>query len=297
MGVSRSWMIGSLCFVTSSLSFRTSPSSCFWKKRLLCPLLPASRRAMASMSQDPPTTRELTNVAQNYLEVLAKIQALNPQVRLVAVSKTKPIEFIQAAYDAGCRCFGENYVQELVEKAPALPKDISWHFIGTLQSKKTKLLVTSVGGGAGGPPLTVETVTSIKLANKLQQFVAVANDHPDQRQQQSIIVFVQINTSNEESKGGITSVEEAIEVCRHIHDACPNLRLQGLMTIGAIGDLSCFTTLHTYKTAVESAIPDVGVLELSMGMSGDYAEAIQAGSTNVRVGSTIFGARDYTTSQ
>lgn len=216
-------------------------------------------------------------VAEQYGIVKDRVRELNPDVRLVAVSKTKPKELLQVVYDAGCRCFGENYAQELMEKAVAMPNDISWHFIGNLQSNKVKKLVENV------EILTVETVDTTKLANRLNQ---VATEH-----NKDVTVFVQVNTSLEDSKGGISSLDEVKEVCRHILDSCDKLKLQGLMTIGAVGDLSCFTKLKEYRDTVNE---ELGVsLELSMGMSNDYEEAIAAGSTNVRVGSTIFGARDY----
>jgi PLP dependent protein len=254
----------------------------------------------------------IIEVKENYLRVRDHINVLNPNVRLVAVSKTKPISLLRAAYDAGCRCFGENYVQEMIEKIPAFDTAVAWHFIGTLQSNKAKLLVSSVwsSGGASAsatrtgteetatdeaprpsrptPSLTIETVTSIKLANKLEQAAA---DIPGCH----ITVFVQINTSDEDSKGGICTMAEATELCRYIDDQCHHLTLAGLMTIGAPGDNSCFTRLCDYKTAIETALypSRTTPLELSMGMSNDYEAAILAGSTNVRVGSTIFGARDY----
>jgi PLP dependent protein len=338
-------VISSFSFlVRSSLSFRlhTLSSSSYSSFSAYSAASVTRRRAVAllmSSSSSPPlppppepapaaattttTTMEedatmITEVKENYQRVRDHINSLhggpnNNNVRLVAVSKTKPIALLRAAYDAGCRCFGENYVQEMIEKVPAFsslsPDDpIAWHFIGTLQSNKAKLLVTSVWSGATStssteelateasssprqPSLTIETVTSIKLANKLEQAAADIPGDIDCH----ITVFVQINTSDEDSKGGICNLIEATQLCRYIDEKCDHLTLAGLMTIGAPGDMSCFTRLQEYKTAIEtSLVPNrTTPLELSMGMSNDYEAAILAGSTNVRVGSTIFGARDY----
>ena len=205
--------------------------------------------------------------------------------RLVAVSKTKPVDLLREAYDAGQRDFGENYVQEIISKAPDMPEDVAWRFIGKLQSNKAKALVHGV------PSLVcIETVDSAKLANKLQG-AAAALDPP---RATPLGVMVQVNTSPwEGSKGGVLA-DEAPALAEHIRDACPDLRLVGLMTIGQSGEASCFGTLRDCRDAVAASLdvsPDS--LELSMGMSGDFAEAIQAGSNSVRVGSSIFGARDY----
>ncbi|PRW55987.1 proline synthase co-transcribed bacterial-like protein -like [Chlorella sorokiniana] len=172
----------------------------------------------------------------------------------------------------------------MVEKAPQLPADISWHFIGHLQSNKVKALLEAV------PNLSLlETVDSEKLANKLDSTVAALGRPP-------LAVFVQVNTSGEESKYGVEP-QDCVALARHIHTSCSNLRLAGLMTIG-MPDYSSrpenFQCLAECRSAVCEALglPEAEV-ELSMGMSGDFEQAIEMGSTNVRVGSTIFGARQY----
>jgi len=220
-------------------------------------------------------------------------------VRLVAVSKTKPVALLEAAYASGQRVFGENYVQELVEKVPLLPSDISWHFIGALQSNKVNALVQAFSSDTseGLSRLTVETVSSEKLANKLNKAASREGDENENYViNDRLSVFVQINTSGEDSKSGVEPGDECIALCRHIVEQCPQLTLKGLMTIGAPGDVSCFDTLVTCRNQVFEALPNivVGGLELSMGMSGDFETAIAKGATNVRVGSTIFGERDYT---
>lgn len=208
--------------------------------------------------------------------------------RLVAVSKTKPNELILEAYDAGQRDFGENYVQELVGKAPQLAErapDIAWRFIGKLQSNKAKPLLQGVPG-----LVAVETVTSSKLADKLQ--TAAAAVRPPRPK--PLDVFLQIDTSPWEGTKNGLAPDEATAVASHIVAGCPALRLAGLMTIGAPGDSSCFDTLRACrKSLAETLGVPVESLEMSMGMSGDFEEAVRAGSTSVRVGSAIFGARAY----
>jgi len=215
-------------------------------------------------------------------------------VRLVAVSKTKPVALLRAAYDAGQRDFGENYVQELIEKAALMPDDTRWRFIGTLQSNKARALVHAV------PNLdAVESVGSSKLADVLDRAVASSAQEP--RGARPLTVFVQVNTSGEESKSGCTP-SEAAKIVRHIVEHCKNLRFAGLMTIGAL-DYSpnpiCLERLVRLRDEVARAIGSVSPteIELSMGMSGDFEQAIALGSTSVRVGSTIFGARNYQSSK
>ncbi|XP_037408383.1 pyridoxal phosphate homeostasis protein-like isoform X2 [Triticum dicoccoides] len=193
-------------------------------------------------------------------------------VRVVAIGKTKPVSLLRQLYDAGHRCFGENYVQEFVTKAPQLPEDIRWHFVGHLQSNKVKSLVGNE-----------------KIANHLDRAVVSLGREP-------LKVMVQVNTSGEESKSGIDP-SKCVELAKHVKLACPNLILSGLMTIG-MKDYSStpenFKALANCKLEVCKAL---GIpterFELSMGMSGDFEQAIELGSTNVRVGSTIFGPREY----
>ena len=211
-------------------------------------------------------------------------------VRLVAVSKTKPPALIRAAYDAGQQHFGENYVQELVEKAnhPLLcDLDIYWHFVGHLQRNKAKLL-------ASVPHLwMVETIDTAKLATSLN------SSWSDLAFPQKLKVMVQVNTSGEESKYGCPP-EGTVELTNHILQSCPQLDFTGLMTIGRLshdynqGPNPDFELMRQLKLKI---VDQLGLseekVELSMGMSADFEEAIAAGSTNVRVGSTIFGARTF----
>ncbi|KAL1530296.1 hypothetical protein AB1Y20_001207 [Prymnesium parvum] len=207
-----------------------------------------------------------------------------PAPTLIAVSKTKPTPLLQAAYDAGQRDFGENYVQEVVEKAPALPPDVRWHFIGHLQTNKVKDLVAV-------PNLfCVHTVDSLKLANELQKRTAALR--PDR----PLEVMVQVNTSAEESKSGCAPTE-CLALCSELVASCPLLSLRGLMCIGkyssaegvADEDFACLVACRQQVAAMLKLDPST--LALSMGMSHDFEVATRAGSTHVRVGSTIFGAR------
>ena len=228
--------------------------------------------------------------------VLKTVQALSQSLgrappRLVAVSKLQPVAAVLGAHAAGCLHFGENYVQELLEKAPQCPGDIRWHFIGQLQSNKAKALV------AGVPNLwAVESVDSVKLAQLLDKAAGAraAAAAGGGAAPEPLRVFVQINTSGEEQKGGVGPGEGAA-LALFIAQQCPHLRLQGLMTIGKLGEVASvyFERLAGERDAVAAALGvDAGALELSMGMSGDYELAIERGTSSIRVGSAIFGARE-----
>lgn len=214
----------------------------------------------------------------------AKADAGREDVQLVAVSKTKPMELLRAAYDNGQRHFGENYVQELVSKAEQMPSDIKWHFIGPLQTNKAKALASIANLHV------VETVDREKAASALEKAVVnVGRDTP-------LNVMVQVNTSGEETKSGCVP-GDSIQLARAIVNDCPHLRLVGLMTIGApdtSDEPAAFKILKEERDAVAQALgSSVDSLQLSMGMSGDFEAAIKMGSNSVRVGSTIFGAREY----
>jgi PLP dependent protein len=224
------------------------------------------------------------------MSIQANLRAIQDQiskqatksVRLVAVSKTKPNNDILAAYDAGHRHFGENYVQELVEKAQELPKDINWHFIGSIQSNKIKQLCSI-------PNLyVVETIDSEKKAFSFEK-ASLDRDTP-------LKIFMQVNTSGEETKSGI-SPKDAVNTARTIKNQCPHLQFAGLMTIGSPEASKYeinpdFEILSNLKVAIEREL-GFDNLELSMGMSDDYLMAVNQGSTNIRVGSSIFGTRNY----
>lgn len=216
----------------------------------------------------------------------AALKAEPRPVRLVAVSKTKPVEALKEAYDAGHRHFGENYVQELVDKAPVMPPDVQWHFIGHLQGNKVSTLVKGCPGLA-----CLETIDSEKLARTLDK--AWSASYPERK----LRVMVQVNSSGEETKNGVDAKDVA-GICTVIARECEGLELAGLMTIGAPDYSGCrtedFETLKRCRDEVASVLSlDAESLEMSMGMSSDYETATREGSTSVRVGSSIFGARHY----
>lgn len=212
-------------------------------------------------------------------------------VRLVAVTKTKPVEDIITAYECGQRHFGENYIIELEEKTRHpkiidICREIKWHFIGHLQTNKAKNLVAI-------PNLYMcETVHSEKLAKKLQKELEKAG------KTEKLKVLVQVNTSGEENKNGV-STSKVSDLVNLILTKCPELEFTGLMTIGSFdhsladGVNPDFIKLLKCRDDVcRRCNLQVEDVELSMGMSHDYEHAIELGSTNVRVGSTIFGARN-----
>lgn len=208
-----------------------------------------------------------------------------PVPNLVAVSKYKSANDIKALYDLGHRHFGENYVQELLEKSKMLPADIQWHFIGNLQSNKCKIAREI-------PNLAfIETLDSESKATKLNSF-------REETGFGTLYVYIQVNTSGENQKSGLSEFAEIEQLAHHVRKNCPNLVLKGLMTIGSLAESKSSTVNHDFsklasirqQLASSLNVPEQS-LGLSMGMSNDYHEAIRQGSTNVRVGSLIFGAR------
>jgi pyridoxal phosphate enzyme (YggS family) len=158
------------------------------------------------------------------IAVAQKASPLGQSVKLIAVSKTKAVEIIQEAYDGGQRDFGENYVHEIEAKAPLLPQDINWHFIGHLQSNKiSKVMVDNLH--------CIQTVDSQKLAGKLQTSCKAKD--------RNLNVMVQLSTSDEDTKNGL-DLPEALEVVNFIRTECDRLRFTGFMTIGKSGDLTSF---------------------------------------------------------
>ncbi|KAH0542178.1 hypothetical protein FGG08_003399 [Glutinoglossum americanum] len=238
------------------------------------------------------------NISSVALQVIAA--AGERPIRLVAVSKLKPASDILALHNSstasppgfGQLHFGENYQQELLEKSRLLPNTIRWHFIGQLQTNKCRPLAEQI------PNLwCVESVDTTKKADQLEKGRAKISASAAEVK---LRVFVQVNTSHEESKSGCEP-SEAADLSKHILEKCPHLHLQGLMTIGAIARSRAtsqdnpnedFITLRQARDRVAETLGvDKEALELSMGMSGDFEGAIREGSTEVRVGSTIFGER------
>lgn len=225
----------------------------------------------------------LDQVRHRISTAISRHRTSGTTVQLVAVSKTKPIPLIMSAYNAGHRHFGENYVQELKQKATEMPDDIKWHFIGALQSKKAKML-------ASIPNLyIVESVDKEKTAVALDKAVASAGIVSQLK------VLVQVNTSGEDSKSGC-EVGESADLVKIIQ-TCKYLQFSGLMTIGAPDDSEEPAAFRILREERDRVADVIGVksqsLILSMGMSDDFETAIEMGSDSVRVGSTIFGARIY----
>lgn len=227
-------------------------------------------------------------IQENIKHVEEKIAAAckksgrNPEdVTLIAVSKTKPVTMLKEAYDYGCRDFGENKVQELVDKWEQLPKDIRWHMIGHLQRNKVKYIVDKV--------YLIHSVDSIRLAEEISKEAAKKNV--------TVSILVEVNVAEEESKFG-TTCEEAYKLVDDIAKL-PNIVVKGLMTIAPYVENSeenrqYFEKLHQiYVDIVDKNIDNVYMDELSMGMTGDFEVAVTEGATYVRVGTGIFGERNY----
>lgn len=228
-------------------------------------------------------------------------------VRLVAVSKLKPASDVLALHKspASHAHFGENYLQELLEKSRLLPATIKWHFIGGLQSNKCVTLARDVRG-----LWAVESVDTEKKATLLDKgrgerkpdAEEVEAEAVDGEADSRLRIYVQVNTSGEENKAGVEPAS-APALARHIREKCPRLKLQGVMTIGAIARSRATTAENENEDFVclretrDRIVRELGLtgadaeLELSMGMSQDFEGAIALGSDQVRVGTTIFGER------
>eukprot|EP01038_Epipyxis_sp_PR26KG_P004155 gene4155-5919_t len=243
---------------------------------------PSEQANDLSQTEQPTIVANANLISKRMSDAAEFVNRNSESIRLVAVSKTKSATDIKLLYEAGHRNFGENYFQELLDKAAVLPSDICWHFIGHLQSAKANKLIREVPNLA-----IVETVDSIKLANKLNN---ACKSYP----REPLKIFLQVDTSGEATKSGLDIGNELIEAALFIVENCPKLQLCGLMTIGAPDDFTCFDKLVSCRNDVAIAIGvDIESLELSMGMSGDFEEAIKRGATSVRVGSLIFGERIY----
>ena len=204
-------------------------------------------------------------------------------VKLIAISKTKPVTMLREAYELGCRDFGENKVQELIGKYDQMPDDVRWHLIGHLQRNKVKYIVDKV--------YMIHSVDSLRLAEEISKEAAKKNV--------TVSVLVEVNVSNEASKFG-TSADDAVSLVEQIAKL-PNILVKGLMTIAPYVEDSQKNRLYfaklkqIYVDIIHKNIDNVCMEELSMGMTGDYEVAIEEGATYIRVGTGIFGERQYTT--
>ena len=205
------------------------------------------------------------------------------EVTLVAVSKTKPVSMLQEAYDAGARVFGENKVQEIMDKYDQLPSDIKWHMIGHLQRNKVKYIIDKVA--------MIHSVDSLRLAQTIEQEAA--------KKDIVMPVLLEVNVAEEESKFGL-KVDEVLPLLQEISEFS-HIQVNGLMTIAPFVEnpeenREVFRTLKKLSVDISAKnINNVTMSVLSMGMTGDYEVAVQEGSTMVRVGTGIFGERDYST--
>ena len=221
----------------------------------------------------------------NVRDNLSKLRASLPDgVKLVAVSKFHSVATIQEAYDAGQRIFGENRVQELIAKQPVLPGDIEWHFIGSLQTNKVKYIAPFIS--------MIQSVDSLKLMQEINRQAENCN--------RTIRVLLEVHIAEEESKHGFTPGECITFFSDGISEKYKNIQVCGLMGMATFTDDLAqvgreFSTLQTLfgEIRMMQAIDKSTFTELSMGMSDDYLTAIEAGSTMVRIGSALFGARDY----
>jgi PLP dependent protein len=213
-------------------------------------------------------------------------QGLPAVCKLIAVSKTNPVEKIQEAYDAGQRIFGENKVQELTPKYNALPKDIEWHMIGHMQTNKVKYIAPFIH--------LIHSVDSYSVLEEINKQAAKAN--------RKISCLLQIHIAKEESKFGFSEEEVLTLIDSGAFEKFEDIAIEGLMGMATFtSDVtqvrSEFSRLKVFFERLKSSTlpPNIKMKELSIGMSADYQIAIEEGSTMIRVGSAIFGERHYTT--
>ena len=228
----------------------------------------------------------MSSIAENIKDVERRLAgALNGAegAKLIAVSKTKPVEMLKEAYDAGIRDFGENKVQEIVDKFDKLPSDIRWHMIGHLQTNKVKYIVDKV--------YMIHSVDSVRLAQEISKRAIACN--------RRIPVLIEINIGDEESKFGIRP-EELENMLRCVNDL-EGIKISGLMCVApfvenAEENRTYFSQMKQLSVDImRKNIDNIDMNVLSMGMSGDYVVAAQEGATYVRVGTGIFGERYYNT--
>ena len=214
-------------------------------------------------------------------EVLASAGRNAEDATLIAVSKTKPVSMISEVYDAGCRDFGENKVQEMCGKMPLLPEDIRWHLIGHLQTNKVKYIAEKV--------YMIHSVDSVKLAREI--------DKEAGKHSRVIPILLEVNVAGEDSKFGLRP-EDVKDTVLEI-SGYKNVHISGLMTVAPYTvdeeeNRQYFAILRQLSIDIQKEnIDNVSMDILSMGMTGDYKTALQEGATLIRVGTGIFGERDY----
>ncbi len=228
------------------------------------------------------TIRENMRAVEDRIAAACQEAGRKPEdVTLIAVSKTKPVEMLREAYECGCRDFGENKVQELLDKYEVMPRDIRWHMIGHLQRNKVKYIVDKV--------YLIHSVDSLRLAEEISKEAGKKNV--------CVNILVEVNVANEETKFG-TTCEDAKQLVQDIAKL-PNICVKGLMTIApfvenAEKNRPFFSKLKKISVDIMGEhIDNITMENLSMGMTGDYEVAVSEGATCVRVGTGIFGARQY----
>lgn len=223
----------------------------------------------------------LFQIQENIRKACEKSGRDPEEITLIAVSKTKPISMLEEAYEAGSRDFGENKVQEIMDKYPALPKDIRWHMIGHLQRNKVKYIVDKV--------CLIHSVDSLRLAEEINL--------QSEKHQVETDILIEINIAQEESKFGVSKTE----VIKLVEEASklPYIHIKGLMAVAPFTEnqednRKYFREIKELSVDImEKNIDNVNMSVLSMGMTGDYMVAIEEGATMVRVGTGIFGERNY----
>ena len=223
----------------------------------------------------------LRQVEENIKEACKRAGRDPSEVTLIAVSKTKPVSMLMEAYQEGVRTFGENKVQEIMDKYDQLPQDVQWHMIEHLQRNKVKYIIDKAS--------MIHSVDSLRLAETIEREAA--------KHEVKIPILLEVNVAQEESKFGL-SVEETLPLAEEIAKF-PHIQVMGLMTIAIFVEdpeenRIIFRKLKKLSVDItEKNINNINMSVLSMGMTGDYQVAVEEGATMVRVGTGIFGERDY----
>ena len=223
----------------------------------------------------------LQEVERKIMEACDKAGRAREEITLIAVSKTKPVPMLQEIYDLGVRDFGENKVQELTDKEPQLPADLRWHMIGHLQRNKVKQVIDKA--------VLIHSVDSVRLAKAIEVEAA--------KKDIIVQILLEVNVAEEDSKFGL-KLDEVLPAVEEIA-TMPHVRIKGLMTIAPFVEnpeenRTVFAQLQKLSVDIaEKNIDNVSVDILSMGMTNDYQVAIEEGATMIRVGTGIFGEREY----
>ena len=224
----------------------------------------------------------ILNINQKIADACKRAERDTSEVSLITVSKTKPLEQLKEAYAAGSRDFGENKVQEMLDKIPQMPSDVRWHMIGHLQRNKVKYIVDKV--------FLIHSVDSLRLAEEISKEAS--------KKGVCVNILIEVNIANEDSKFGIENDNDCLELVMQI-SKLPNIFIKGLMTVAPFTENAEENRIYFAKLKqlavdiTKKNIDNVSVDILSMGMSGDFEVAIEEGATYVRVGTDIFGRRNY----